>query len=73
MIETILSLGTLALVLIYNTWFWSKHTQKLADKLMSRNYGDYQHAQTLTEKKPSIKLENELPEDLRALQEIVPM
>lgn len=71
MIETVITLGTLAFVLIYNTIFWSRHSQKLVDKLMSRNFSEYQHSQTLTQSKPSIKIDNELPEDLRQLNDMV--
>ena len=36
-------------------WFWSRETQKLIDKLMSRNYADYAQ---------SSKLKTELPQSI---------
>lgn len=50
--------------------FFMRQVQKLIDKLMSRNYGDYKISESYKteEKKPEFKVEQE-PDDLRALQE----
>ncbi|MCA2656871.1 hypothetical protein [Microcystis sp. M061S2] len=49
--------------------------QKLINKLMSRNFGEYVQSEMLKKpKKPSKSLEeDELPEDLRQLQEFGPL
>lgn len=60
---------TLVVAIAYQQWFYSRQIQKLVDKLMSRNYADYQHAQTPTAPVVRIPTEAEPPEDLRTLQE----
>lgn len=47
------------------------HTMnKLTNKLMSRNYQDYQFSETMNQKKPDrpAKVDDSIPEDLGALQ-----
>jgi hypothetical protein len=61
-------MGAIALLLIglliYQQWFWSRQNQKLIDKLMSRNYGEYVQAT----KEPELpKRGNIVPEPLEDL------
>lgn len=43
--------------------------QKLVNKVMSRNFVEYQHAEaTTTVKRPTITVSQDEPEDLRTLQ-----
>lgn len=56
----------LASLLVMSNIYWALVTHKLVNKLMSRNYSDYQVATTITEKK-SDKVDmpdNFHPEDL---------
>ena len=42
----------------------------LVNKVMSRNYHEYQTTLGLNNKEQKVRVDNEIPEDLRALQEV---
>lgn len=64
-----LSLIVVSLLLVTSNIYWSFVNAKLVNKLMSRNYSDYQVATTLTEKHNKIEKPEEFhPEDLGNLQ-----
>lgn len=50
--------------------FFMHTMNKLTNKLMSRNYQDYQFSETMNQKKPDrpAKVDDSIPEDLGALQ-----
>jgi hypothetical protein len=65
-----LSTTTMAVLLIWTNYFWMKHTQTLVNKVMSQNYRDYAvgvNKETVLPRQP--KVQEQAPEDLRALQE----
>lgn len=64
---------TTCFLLIYLTNFWMKHTQELVNKLMSRDYHEFKTADIKVTKKDIPKVQNYMPEDLRALQELEPL
>lgn len=57
-------------LLIVSNLYWAFVNHKLVNKLMSRNYSDYQVANTITEKKSDkVEMPNDFhPEDLGNLQ-----
>lgn len=63
----------LSALLILSNGYWAFVNNKLTNKLMSRNYTDYQVATTITEKKSAKieKLEDFHPEDMGGLSELV--
>jgi hypothetical protein len=65
--------GLLAFILV-REWQFSKNTHKLIDKLMSRNYYDYEISKTVSnapiqKTEPDLKLET-IQEDLTELNSI---
>lgn len=51
-------------------FFWAKMVQRLVDKVMSRNYYEYQVSESIPEKKP-LKVDIPgMPEDMATLNEI---
>ncbi len=63
----------LGVLLVATNIYWALVNNKLVNKLMSRNYSDYQVATTITEKK-SVKidkLEDFHPEDMGNMSELV--
>lgn len=77
MSELVFLFGLVALVvtalgglLIWSHISWMRHTQVLVNKVMSQNYRDYAVgvARETNEKKPP-KVQEAVPEDMRALQE----
>lgn len=63
----------LGALLVATNIYWALVNNKLVNKLMSRNYSDYQVATTITEKKSAKidSLDNYHPEDLGNLSELV--
>lgn len=60
-----------AAVIIIQQLFFMRQVQKLIDKLMSRNYFEYESAKPRAEKlEVKLPKDNELPDDLRVLQGI---
>ena len=56
-------------LLIWQQYFWMRHTQKLVDKLMSRSYFDYETSkQKLSQKKSPVVLDEGPPEDFSVLE-----
>lgn len=55
-------------------FFWAYQVQRLVEKLMSRNYYDYQVAESINKAKPMMapKIDDYIPEDMRTLNEINP-
>lgn len=69
MIELILG-GTIFLlagIVVYQQIFFTRQNQQLVDKLMSRSFQEYQTAKNPPP--PRVQISNEIPEDLRPLQE----
>lgn len=64
--------GTLCVLLVLTNIFWAWITHKLVNKLMSRNYGEYQEfARIQPRKENNLKPpEGFYPEDLGALHEL---
>jgi hypothetical protein len=63
----------LSCLLVATNVYWALVNNKLVNKLMSRNYADYQVATTITEKK-NVKMniqEESHPEDMGNLTELV--
>ena len=63
-------LPVLLCYLIVRECFYIYSTNKLLDKLMSRNYNEYQYTKNLgkaLEPSPKIKVQEEIPEDLGPL------
>ncbi len=52
--------------------FWGIMVQRLVDKLMSRNYHEYQVAKTVEKPKEMFKMDLGIPEDMRAINEVMP-
>jgi len=61
--------GLLACMMIREAYFLIQ-IQKLLNKAMSRSYHEYQLAQTLKKPRELVRVEEDLPEDLGALQGI---
>lgn len=60
-------------LLAYQQVYWSKLTQKLVDKLMSRNYHEYKQAEGLQPIKGRAKAPEEVSEDLGVLNDFQPL
>ncbi len=60
-------IGALILLLFLQQLHWAKTTQKLIDKLMSRDYGSYVHATQPPVKREAINVVEEPAEDLGTL------
>lgn len=63
-----LILLTLVALIAYQHWFYSREIQKLVDKVMSRDFGEYNR----TANPPPIKIklpEQVIPEDLGPMRE----
>jgi len=52
--------------------FWGIMVQRLVDKLMSRNYHEYQVASLLDKPKEKHRVDLSVPEDMRSLNEVMP-
>lgn len=63
-----LIIALFGVILMGQQWFWMRHTQKLVDKIMSRDYFSYESAQTKPEKNPEMK-DQDAPEDLRVMEQ----
>ena len=64
-------IGTVALLcglLAAQQWFYMREIQKLVDKLMSRDFGEYNRIAS-PQPKLKVKLPEGIPEDLGALKE----
>lgn len=58
----------LGLLVFYQQWFFTREIQKLIDKLMSRNFAEYQQVvNPPPQEPPRINLNDEPQEDLRVL------
>jgi hypothetical protein len=59
---------------IVQFFFWGVQVQRLVDKLMSRNYYDYEVSKGLNHQTPIPKIQEEtgVMEDMRTLNEINP-
>jgi hypothetical protein len=53
-------------------FFWGIMVQRLVDKLMSRNYHEYQVASGVKTQEERPKMDFGIPEDMRSLNEIIP-
>lgn len=64
----------LALLNVFQLLFWGFQVQRLVDKLMSRNYYDYQVAKSIRpEKAEPVKVPDFGPmDDLRTINEVTP-
>jgi hypothetical protein len=73
MTEIVLSAVILLLVgiVVYQQFFFTRQNQQLVDKLMSRSFNEYQTAKNPPP--PRVQISNEIPEDLRPLQEFTVM
>lgn len=58
----------LCVILAYQQWFFTRQIQLLIDKMMSKNFAEYNQAKTPLVAMPT-KIPMDVPEDLRALQE----
>lgn len=58
--------AVLIAVVIYQQVFFTKQIQTLVDKLMSRSFQEYQT--TKNPPAPKVVINDDIPEDLRALQ-----
>lgn len=61
-------LTTMVSLLVYQQWFYLREIQKLVDKLMSRDFGEYNRTANPAPK-IKIKLPEAVPEDMGALKE----
>ncbi len=59
---------------VVQLFFWGYQVQRLVEKLMSRNYYDYQVAESINKEKPltAPKIDEFIPDDMRVLNEINP-
>lgn len=57
----------LSAIVVWQQIFFSRQNQQLVDKLMSRSFNEYQAAKNPPP--PRVHVSNEIPEDLRPLQE----
>jgi hypothetical protein len=64
----------LALLLLFQQAYWSRQVQKLVDKLMSRNYTEYEQAKSQSQPlmAPSIVIPD-APDDMGALGDYKPL
>ncbi len=73
MIPWVLSLVVVLLigVIVYQEYFFTKQIQKLVDKLMSRDFTQYQA--TIAPPPPRVQLPAGVPDDLNALKDFSPL
>ncbi len=57
---------------IFQVVYWSRQVQKLVDKLMSRNYAEYNQSQIVPTPRLEVKLPPDDSEDLNALNSFHP-
>lgn len=66
---TVVLAGLIAL-LCWQQWFWMRHTQKLVDKLMSRDYTEYKYSSNPPAITPRSPEPQQPDEDLGILEQI---
>ena len=68
----IITLGLVSLLLVVSNIYWMRHSQKLVDKIMSRDFTEYRSAEL---KKPIDKRPEQEPvvvrDDLAALNDFI--
>jgi hypothetical protein len=67
MTETVI-IAVLILIIAFQAAFYSFQINKLLNKLMSRNYFEYEQANKPQDVKVQLPKPDEVPEDLRVLQ-----
>lgn len=58
----------LTALIVFQQVYFMRQIQKLVDKLMSRDFQEYQTAVTPKKERPKVSEPQPLPEDLRVLQ-----
>jgi hypothetical protein len=72
MMENYIVLGTLSFLLVVSNIFWAAHSQRLVNKLMSRDYFEYKSSLVHKKHKRAEKKEDIGPvEDLGPLHEVL--
>ena len=61
---------SLILLLVIQNFFWSVQVQKLVNKLMSRNYGEYQQLKSFNEESKMAPIQTEDPSEFEDLRRI---
>jgi len=64
---TLMVIALLMGIIVYQQWFFMRQVQELVNKLMSRSFMEYKN--TVEPPPPRVKIDDSVPEDLRALQE----
>ena len=61
----------ISLLLVVSNLYWMRHSQRLVDKLMSRDFYEYKTAETKKQVERPVKKAEIIPENMGPLQDFI--